>query len=39
MEQGELGDSDDFIEWSGEYEILQRTQRELEELQTVKICA
>lgn len=39
MEQGELGDSDDFIEWSGEYELLQRTQRELEELQTVKICA
>ena len=28
IEQGESGDSDDVIEWSGEYELFQRTQRE-----------
>ena len=39
MERGELGDSDDFIEWAGEYELLQRTQNELYALEHVKICA
>ena len=38
MEQGELGDSEDFIKWAGEYELLQRTQDELTEFQTLKIC-
>jgi len=38
MERGELGDTEDFIEWAGEYELLQRTQDELAELQTLKIC-
>jgi hypothetical protein len=39
MERGELGDSEDFIEWAGEYELLQRTQNELHELQTITICS
>ncbi len=39
MEQGELGDSDDFIEWAGEYELLQRTQNELYALEHIKICS
>ena len=39
MEHGELGDSDDFIEWAGEYELLLRTQNELHELQTITICS
>ncbi len=39
MERGELGDSEDFIEWAGEYELLLRTQDELHELQTITICS
>ncbi|MCP4395694.1 MAG: hypothetical protein GY801_00075 [bacterium] len=39
MERGEFGDSEDFIEWAGEYELLLRTQDELHELQTITICS
>jgi hypothetical protein len=39
MERGELGDSDDFIEWAGEYELLQRTQHELDALEQIRICS
>jgi hypothetical protein len=39
MERGELDDTADFIEWSGEYELLQRAEQKLHGLQGLKICS
>lgn len=39
MEQGELDDSADFVEWAGEYELLQRAEEKLYGLRNVKICS
>jgi len=39
MELGELGDTADFIEWAGEYELLQRAEQKLHGLQGLKICS
>ena len=39
MESGELGDSADFIEWAGEYELLQRAEQKLRGLQGLRICS
>jgi len=39
MERGELDDSADFIEWSGEYELLRRAEQKLHGLQGLRICS
>ena len=39
FQQGKMGDSMDFIEWAGEYEILQNLLREYEELREAKVCS
>ncbi|MDI6794403.1 MAG: hypothetical protein QME81_16315 [bacterium] len=39
MEEGELGDSLDFIEWAGECELLLRTEQKFEALKGIRICA
>ena len=39
MERGELDDSADFVEWAGEYELLQRAEEKLYGLRNVKICS
>ena len=39
MESGELEDSADFIEWAGEYELLQRAEQKLRGLEGLRICS
>lgn len=36
MEKGEMGDSLDFIEWAGEYELLLRTEQKLKALKGIR---
>jgi hypothetical protein len=39
MENGELDDRLDFIEWAGEYELLRRTRQKLNALKGIRICS
>ena len=38
FQHGKMGDSMDFIEWAGEYEILQNLLKEYDELREAKVC-
>jgi len=38
MERGEMGDSLDFIEWAGEYELLLKSKEKLKGLKGLQIC-
>ena len=39
MERGEMGDSLDFIEWAGEYELLLKAKGKLNALKGLRICS
>ena len=39
MERGEMGDSLDFIEWAGEFELLLKTKEKLKGLKGLRICS
>ena len=38
FKNGDLGDSVDYIEWAGEYELLSKLIRDYEKLKEVEVC-
>lgn len=38
FEKGEKGDSEEFMEWAGEYETLLKIRKDIEQLDEVKVC-